>query len=443
MYAESNKLGGKSETSFYCMPALVVATAAGNGPCRGNGVVYKDKGYIVSGNGFYEIDSSMSATIKGTIGSVSGPVYMAAGASYLMLVDGDKGYTWDGTTFGPITDPDFPANPSSCTWVDNYHIVSEGGTGRFQISDLDDPTSWDATMVATAESRPDNIQRVTRFRNGDLTIIGESSIEVYNNTGNVDFPFEPYPNTNISFGTPAPASVVETQAGIFMLVEYSNGGYGVAKVYSETPEIISTAALEWQIQNLSRKSDAEAFAYTQFGHLFYQIAFPASGRTFCYDDKTGLWQERTTGGDRHRAQGHLYYNDTHLVGDYENGNIYSLSMTDYTDNGEYIERLRRTATLAGQGQYLFVSRLEVECETGVGLVTGQGSDPKIMFRWSVDGGREWSNWRKASLGKTGEYGTIAVWNNLGRGRQFVFDIKVTDPVNVVMIRAFADIQVGV
>ena len=49
----------------------------------------------------------------------------------------------------------------------------------------------------------------------------------------------------------------------------------------------------------------------------------------------------------------------------------------------------------------FWSRLEVVLESGMGLTTGQGSDPQVMFRYSDDGGHKWSRELTVSAGKSG------------------------------------------
>jgi hypothetical protein len=41
----------------------------------------------------------------------------------------------------------------------------------------------------------------------------------------------------------------------------------------------------------------------------------------------------------------------------------------------------------------------------------------------------------AGLGKIGQYLKSVVWRRLGRGRDFVFRFRVTDPAKVVLIGA--------
>jgi hypothetical protein len=76
-------------------------------------------------------------------------------------------------------------------------------------------------------------------------------------------------------------------------------------------------------------------------------------------------------------------------------------------------------------------------EAGVGLVSGQGSDPQIMMQISRDGGHAWGAEVWASLGAIGQYRARAIWNRLGRSRDWLFKFRVTDPIKTVFVAAWA------
>jgi hypothetical protein len=59
----------------------------------------------------------------------------------------------------------------------------------------------------------------------------------------------------------------------------------------------------------------------------------------------------------------------------------------------------------------------------------------IDFRYSKDGGRNWANWRKLPMGNTGDFVRRLQMRSLGQGRQWVFDIRVTDPVKADILTA--------
>ena len=69
---------------------------------------------------------------------------------------------------------------------------------------------------------------------------------------------------------------------------------------------------------------------------------------------------------------------------------------------------------------MFHHRFQLTLESGVGLVSGQGSDPQIMLRYSNDNGHTWSDelWGSAGLytgggGNLGEFARRYIQRRLG------------------------------
>jgi hypothetical protein len=68
--------------------------------------------------------------------------------------------------------------------------------------------------------------------------------------------------------------------------------------------------------------------------------------------------------------------------------------------------------------------------------------PQIMVRWSDDGAHTWGHEHWVSAGKIGEYSARAIWRRLGRGRNRVFEVSVTDPVPWRLTFATLDVSEG-
>lgn len=51
------------------------------------------------------------------------------------------------------------------------------------------------------------------------------------------------------------------------------------------------------------------------------------------------------------------------------------------------------------------------------------SDHFVEIRYSKDGGRNWSNWKRRSIGAIGQYQQRVKLNRMGIGRTWIFDIK--------------------
>ena len=72
-----------------------------------------------------------------------------------------------------------------------------------------------------------------------------------------------------------------------------------------------------------------------------------------------------------------------MVADYRNGNVYELDIDTFKDNGETRYRVRQFPVAVGEaaglaGRRITVCQLRLNMQRGVGLATGQGSDPLLM-----------------------------------------------------------------
>lgn len=100
---------------------------------------------------------------------------------------------------------------------------------------------------------------------------------------------------------------------------------------------------------------------------------------------------------------------------------------------EPIRWLRRTTPINDEQRRTRHTAAQVAMETGVGLSSGQGSDPLVMLRWSNDGGHTWGNEHTAPMGAMGTYSTRVLWRRLGQGRNRVYEVSGTDPVKVAIL----------
>lgn len=59
----------------------------------------------------------------------------------------------------------------------------------------------------------------------------------------------------------------------------------------------------------------------------------------------------------------------------------------------------------------------------------------VDIRYSKDGGYNWSKWRTLDSGDTGSFLKSLQTYGFGFGRQFVFDVRVTDRVHADLLAA--------
>lgn len=445
-FLERTERGGRTEYTLYGTPGLTLRATVGDGPIR-ELFWFGNYAYIVSGDTVYRMASDYTTEELGTIGTSEGDIWMASNGTQILIVDGDSGYlvqVGDGT-FTEIVDTDFPDGVTWCDYLDGYFIVGGDGSQRFYISDLNDGSIWVGTEFASAEGDPDSLTSgVVDHR--ELFLFGPNSFEIWSNTGNATFPIERTGNAFGEVGILAPKSLQKMDNSIFWLGADRRGGPMIWKLDGYQPIRISTHGVEHAIAQYETVSDARAYTYQYEGHTFYVLIFPTEDTTWMYDASTGEWNEwlAFSQGDffRHRSNCHTYFSGKHLVGDYENGKVYSLEMDVYTDNGDTIKRLRATTADDADLNRVFYSSLQVDCETGVGLATGQGSAPLMMLRYSNDRGNTWSSELTSTMGAVGEYSARCIWHRLGSGRSRVWEISMTDPVKFVVYGAVVNAQAG-
>lgn len=440
---------GKSQLVLYPTPGLAAFAITTAGPIRGM-IEYNSLLYVVSLNTLWEITSAGVSTSRGTLNTSSGRVSMAsngaANGEELMMVDGTNGYILDTSgapTFTVIADPDFPDTATHIEFMDSYFLVNDPSvTGRWQMSDSYDGTSWDALNFATAERSPDDLQALI-VSNRIVWLLGTETAEAWHNagagTGTVAFPFEPLQSGFSEWGCAAKYSPAEMAGSVFWLSSNSEGDSQVVMTNGLTPTIISTTSITTEINALTTISDAYGYTYQYNGHSFYVLTFPTEGRTFVFDLVTKMWHEwasKVTGN--HRSTHHVFIFSKHLVGDSETGRVFELDWDTYTDNGDTITRIRRSRPIHAEDKAVRHTGVWIDIKEGVG--NSAVTDPQIVLRYRDDAGG-WSNEKWRSMGKIGQHNVRCVWRRLGRSRDRVYEIKVTDAVQAIIIAAYARLAV--
>lgn len=440
---------GKTVAALYGTPGTRLLVAlGGSGGVRGVHVPAVGDAIAVRGSTVCRVTTGWVATSVGTIDSATTPVSIADNGSVAVIVTGSNGYVLNLTTnvLTQITSAAFYG--ADVVWyLDNYFVFNRPDTEQFYISSIGG-TDFDALDFASAEGAPDLLVSLIADHR-ELWLFGSKSTEVFTNTStNPDFPFQRDGNIFIEQGCAAKFSPSKIDNTVFWLGADENGQGIVWRAQGFTPSRISTHAVEFAIQNYSDISDAIGYTYQQEGHSFYVLTFPTANRTWCYDVATGLWHERayrdsTNTLNRHRSNCHMFFGGEHVVGDWENGNLYALDLDYYSDNGDAMPAIRVCPHVSNPDYlWMFWDALQVDLEAGVGLQTGQGSDPQIALDYSDDGGHTWSNERWVDMGAVGEYKTRARWTRLGRSRDRVLRFTITDPVKRVLLSASAKIRMG-
>ena len=76
-----------------------------------------------------------------------------------------------------------------------------------------------------------------------------------------------------------------------------------------------------------------------------------------------------------------------LVGDWENGNLYELSLDTFDDDGQERLHIRSWPNTSNDGDLITYDRFIVDME--VGQAGSNDAEPQIRLRWSDTRGRTW------------------------------------------------------
>jgi hypothetical protein len=447
LYPEATPDGGKTAAFLTRCPGLEFLQTIGTGPIRALWA-HQTNGsniFVVSGNEVYKLDGMTSApTFLGNV-TGTGPVSIADNGTQLFFACNPDSYIYNEVTnvFAQITDPDFPG-AVTVGYLDGYFVFNEPNSQRVWVTSLLDGLSVDPLDFASAEGSPDGLVGLI-VDHREAWLFGTDSVEVWYDAGLPDFPLTRIQGAFNEIGCVAAFSIAKLDNGLFWLGTDARGQGIVYRANGYTGQRISTHAIEYAIAQYGNISDAIAYTYQQEGHAFYVLTFPSGDATWVYDVSTQAWHERA-GWDngefvRHRSNCQCNFVGNIIVGDYENGNIYKFSLDIYADNGGIQKWLRSWRALpTGQNNLKRTAHhsLQLNCEAGVGLNDGQGSDPQAMLRWSDDGGHTWSNEHWSPMGKIGAYYQRVFWRRLGmtlKLRDRVYEVSGTDPVKIAVMGA--------
>lgn len=427
-------------------PGLTLLANLGATEFRGIHVPSKDdtKAYCVIGRRVVEVLNNSTFTDIGTLNTESGIVSMADNGIELVIVDGTSiGYvhTFGTTTLEHIPEP-FPGG-DTILFINGYFISVQPNSQVMWQSDLYDGRTWNALNIASAEGDPDNIETITS-NHKELFVHGSLSSEVwYDAAFETGFSFTRMNGGILEYGIAAKRSVATIGGVIFLLAKTSKGERVVISITGYTPNIVSHPGINYQIGQMAKTSDAEAFTYMQEGHSFYVLTFPSADVTFVYDMSTQQWHRRKSYGiGRWRARCYGFFGGRHVVGDYSNGNLYEMSMDAVTENGEAIERVRVCREVIDMKEYnrIFVHELQLDMDLGLG--NDQVDNPVAVLQWSKDNGKTYGSEHFKPLMKQGEYRRSIMWHRLGMARRRLFKLTITDPVKVCIRGAWIDAEKG-
>ena len=447
-YAEVQREGmdAKGTAPLIGTPGLRAFAEVGAGPIRAavemGGILY-----VVSGSQFYSVDSAGTGTLLGGgIAPGSNVIGIATSETEIGIADGvSKGFSYSvAAGFAPIADADCEIS-RTIAFLNSYFLREKIDTNEWFSSDSDDVTSYDATFFSRAETNPDNAEAVLSHQQNAI-ITGKKGVEVWQfNPNTSGFPWNRYPGAGIKTGVAGPFASCVHKDRFFAVgsdwLLYELAGEGMI------PKSDPGVASAWK--GYGDISDVVIWGITWNKQEWIVITFPSVPATWVFDATTELFHERESHDidmvSYGRWRGNVYARcyGLDLIGDAFTNKIGVLDADTYDEFGNPMRFRAVSPTLHNKGQTVFMSSIEFLMQTGVGLVTGQGSDPKMILDWSNDDGETFEPFvYELSMGAIGERTIPVRATELGSFTKRTLRVTITDPVKRCIVSAVPKVNGG-
>ena len=402
--------------------------------------------YQVKDASLYEIDKLGNHTLRGTIPGAKRCIIADDGINMFIVVPGERvwQYTTDTNEVTEVTNVnitgalsvDFFNNQFIYTFAD-FSTVSNVGNGAEAsgLNRIGEETLPDA-MVR------DFVFEEIIYRAGTRSIVG------WYNSGVGAPPIDKLQGRIFNVGLSAPYSIAKTDEAMYWLGDDN----AIYRAQAGTHQRISSDAISNAISKFNIIDDAIGFTYTFEGQNFYTITFPSASKTFTVSESLSEngWFELSSGINDDKWQGSSVISayGKNYVADADNGNVYLLDLDTYKNNDEALKRTRVTSNIDARliggalGDAVTMSSVLISMESGVGLITGQGDNPRIIVEASYDGGRTWKAGAWPKVGRLGQFVLKVKWDNMKTFYDCMLRISSTDPVNYSVYSANIDLKLA-
>ncbi len=378
--------------------------------------------YAVAGRQIYAVN--IYGTVSQLSGGISadGPVRFArnmASIPMVAMVAGGSLTILQGGTLTEVSDPDLPP-PQDVAFLGGY-LVYPIQDGRFFWSAIN-ASDVGALDFASNEYNADKTLRCLAHRL-ELWFFGQTTIEVWGLTGNVDAPFQRVAVRDI--GCKAAGSVAELDQSLIWIDRYGrvvrSSGYDAAR--------ISHHAVERAIASVD-PGTITATTFSQQGHSYYVMS--SAEWTWVYDVGYGWSEWKTTQFDRWNIAACVDFNNTVVAGSSVDGSLVTLSQSVANDDGDDLVWSVRTMTPATYPRGLKMSAVYANMIAGRAPVTGADTDtdPVVMLRLSRDGGNTWPVYQEQRLGRIGNRNAQVIFRRLGATDRIGATLELSMSANV-------------
>ncbi len=422
MYLQVNEYG-KEPTSLQSFPGQKLVSEVAETVDR-NLHVMSEILYRVVDAVLYEVNSGGVHFPKGEITGSDRCIFANDGDNLVIISDKVYVYTKSTDVLQENTNVNL-VGVISVTSINNQFIYTTPDLSF--MAQPGDPFDVSGLDAIGAESSPDKLVRDYAF-NQTIYRFGTRTTEPWYNSGVGSPPIDRIEGQEFSVGLGAINSLTSTDRALYWLGDDK----AVYRVAGGINERISDDGISNSIENMTTFDDAIGNAFTLQGQDFYMITFPSENQTYVINETLGKqgWFNLSSTNQNLAYSGTsiIYvYNKTYVA---SNGKLLTLELDEYTQNSDVMIRERITGAITGEmlgikGQRIKMSRLELFVEAGVGLMSGQGENPRLLIEISIDGGRSYAHSAWVELGSLGDHTQRCEMFQMVSGEGFVFRISMT------------------
>ena len=437
MYLQLNEYSDKQASLQSWYGQKLVSSVSGTTE-RGLHVM-NEKVYRVVDSSLYSVSSAGLHSKKGDI-SGGGRVIMDDDGDNLVIV-ADKVYIYSASSNEFKVSENVNLVGVISVTVINSQFIYTTPTLSF-ISQPNLPENLSGLDAIGAESSPDKLVRDYAF-NQTIYRFGTRTTEPWYNSGVGQPPIDRLEGQQFSVGCKAIHSIAHTDKALYWLGDDN----AIYRVSGNQYDRISDDCLSNTIEQMNSVSDALGYTVTLQGQDFYIITFPSANKTFLINEKLGKqgWSQLTSGtnNDVYSATDSVQaYGYTYVA---SGGKWLTLERDEYTQDTDSFLRKRTTGEFTCKdfglnNDSMVMSRLTLDVEQGIGLLTGQGEVPRIMVEVSIDGGRSFPHVAWMELGRLGEHTLRTEVDFMIRGQSFIFRLNMSDPVPLTIKGAYLKVK---
>lgn len=320
----------------------------------------------------------------------------AANPDIVIVSPGDGAVIITGGAVDEYPDADV-GQPNSVVFLKGPFIFTYGdGTVR---NTAVNGTAINTLDNASAESKPDTLYRPIPLGNGQLLLVGSSSMEVWGGQNDTGFFFS-YIAT-INRGIVGPYAIAGHEDGFGKGIFFVGDDFKVYTLNGYTPSPVSSTDVELQIEREPDKASISVSVFVANGHGFVAV----QGPTWCWVHETdgGTWHERESYLETYwRATCPVKAFDKWLCGDLKTGDLLEIDGNTQDEVGDPLRMRIETGSLGAFPKALRINSIELYLTKGVGIATGTDpvqTDPDIEISISRNGGQTWSSPRAVKVGR--------------------------------------------